>query len=232
MLGPLLYVLFTNDLPDVIHEDHELSFNEPKTNCSSCGGLVNFVDDATYTYACKDPAEMSAKLDTKYKVISEYMASNKLVINGDKTHLLVMGTRSMDANRAQVALHAGNHTILPSTTEKLLGCDIHEGLKWGHHIRLGEKSMLMQLTSRVNALRKMAVNATFETRLMAANGTFISALSYLIPLWGGAEGYLLRGLQVLQNRAARCVCKLSWFTPTRILLNKCNWLSIRQLVFY
>ena len=160
------------------------------------------------------------------------MASNKLVINGNKTTLLVMGTRSMDANRAQVALHAGNHTILPSTTEKLLGCDIHEGLKWGHHIRLGEKSMLKQLTSRVNALRKMAVNATFETRLMAANGTFISALSYLIPLWGGAEGYLLKGLQVLQNTAARCVCKLSWFTPKRILLNKCNWLSIGQLVFY
>ena len=92
--------------------------------------------------------------------------------------------------------------------------------------------MVRQLTSRVNALSKMAKNATFKTRLMAANGTFISALAYLIPLWGGTEGYLLKGLQVLQNRAARCVTKLSWFTSTRILLNKCGWLSIRQLVFY
>ena len=64
------------------------------------------------------------------------------------------------------------------------------------------------------------------------NGTFMSSLAYLIPLWGGTEGYLLNGLQVLQNRAARTVTKLSWFTPTRILLNKCKWLSIRQLVIY
>ena len=37
---------------------------------------------------------------------------------------------------------------------------------------------------------------------------------------------------MLQNRAARQVTKLSWFTPTRRLLGQCNWLSIRQLIFY
>ena len=49
---------------------------------------------------------MSAQLDGKYKVISEYMASNKLVINADKTHLLVMGNRSMVDKRSQVLLQA------------------------------------------------------------------------------------------------------------------------------
>jgi hypothetical protein len=34
-------------------------------------------------------------LSTTYKCIAEYMAANKLVINGDKTHLLVMGTQAM-----------------------------------------------------------------------------------------------------------------------------------------
>ena len=232
VLGPLLYVLFTNDLPDVVHDGHTLTFKDPETNCAGCGGLVNFVDDATYTFACKDPAEMSAQLDRKYKVISEYMASNKLVINADKTHLLVMGSRSMVDKRSQVMLQAGVNLITPTPSEKLLGCNIHEGLKWGHHIKLGENSLVNNLTSRVNALSKMATNATFKTLLMAANGTFMSSLAYLIPLWGGTEGYLLKSLQVLQNRAARIVTKLTWFTPTRILLNKCKWLSINQLVFY
>ena len=70
VLGPLLYVLFTNDLPDVVHNNHAVIFKDPETNCAGCGGLVNFVDDATYTFACKDPDEMSAQLDRKYKVIS------------------------------------------------------------------------------------------------------------------------------------------------------------------
>ena len=92
--------------------------------------------------------------------------------------------------------------------------------------------MINQLTSRVNALSKLAVNASFKTRLMAANGAFISILAYLIPLWGGTEGYLVRALQVLQNRAARCVTKLGWYTPTRKLLKQCNWLSVKQLIVY
>ena len=60
----------------------------------------------------------------------------------------------------------------------------------------------------------------------------MSVLIYLIPLWGGCEEYLIQSLQVLQNRAARQVTRLNWFTPTRRLLQQCGWLSIKQLIFY
>ena len=60
----------------------------------------------------------------------------------------------------------------------------------------------------------------------------MSVLAYLIPLWGGCEEYLIRALQLLQNRAARQVTRLNWFTPTRRLLNQCGWLSIQQMIFY
>ena len=138
----------------------------------------------------------------------------------------------MNTSRQEVKLIAGDHIILPSETEKLLGCNVHQDLKWKNHIMTNEHSLIRKLTSRVNALSKIAVNSTFQTRLMTANGVFMSVLSYLIPLWGGCEAYLWKGLQVLQNRAARCVTGLSWFTSTRKLLSHCNWLSIRQLVFY
>ena len=44
--------------------------------------------------------------------------------------------------------------------------------------------------------------------------------------------YIIRAVQVIQNKAARSVTKLSWYTPTRVLLLQCNWLSIKQLIFY
>ena len=52
---------------------------------------VKYVDDGTYTYSHRDPNMLSTVLTSKYKVIEEYMVANKLVINADKTHLVVMG---------------------------------------------------------------------------------------------------------------------------------------------
>ena len=205
---------------------------QPSMQCGPCGSLVNYVDDGTYTFTNKDPNMLSTVLTNKYKVIEEYMVGNKLVINADKTHLIVMGSKKHENVRQTVQLIAGQHRILPSESEKLLGCNINQNLKWKTHIQTGESSLLRQLTSRLNALQKVSVHATFKTRLSAANGVFMSILSYLIPVWGGCEGYLVRAMQVLQNRAARQVTKQNWFTPTRKLLNQCNWLSIKQLIFY
>ena len=52
-----------------------------------------YVDDSTFSLARSDPATLSAELTEQYQVISGYMAANKLVINADKTHLIVMGTK-------------------------------------------------------------------------------------------------------------------------------------------
>ena len=136
------------------------------------------------------------------------------------------------ARRHEVTLQAGEHTIRPSKTEKLLGGNICENLKWREHLLDNEQSMVRQLTSRINGLVKVSEYAPFSTRLMVANGIFVSKLCYLIQLWGGTEGYLLASLQVLQNRAARAVTRKTWFTSTRQLLKECRWLSVNQLVFY
>ena len=57
---------------------------------------------------------------------------------------------------------------------------------------------MKQLTSRTNGLKKVARNATFNTRLMVANDVFMSKVMYLMTVWGGAQQYLLKGLQVQQ----------------------------------
>ena len=143
-----------------------------------------------------------------------------------------MGKKKINLSRCEVTLQAGAHIIQPSETQKLLGCNIHQSLKWREHIQTNEKSLIKQLTSRLNAIRRLAFNAPFQTRLMAANAVFISVLTYLIPLWGNSEAYLLKALQVVQNKAARCVTRHSWFTATRQLLKQCGWMSVKQLAFY
>ena len=92
--------------------------------------------------------------------------------------------------------------------------------------------MIGQLSSRVNALSKLCQFTNFATRKMVANGIIMSYISYLIPLYDGCPEYLLKSLQVLQNRAARLVTKSGWYTPSRTMLQQVGWLSIRQMISY
>ena len=75
-------------------------------------------------------------------------------------------------------------------------------------------------------------SSNFRTRSMTANGIYQSKLVSLIQVWGGTQDYIIRALQVSQNRAARVMVGASWYTPSRTLLRKCGWLSVRQLIAY
>ena len=91
-MGPLLYILFTNDLPEATHDHLAQGSSFYNVHCSSCGGMCSFADDSTFTVSRKNPEELDEIIDNKYKDIARYMTANKLVLNSDKTHLLVMAT--------------------------------------------------------------------------------------------------------------------------------------------
>ena len=238
VLGALLYMLFVNELPTVIHDNPD---EEPEyvgcsgqnhlDCCQRCGLLCCYVDDSTVSVSSDNPQDLTTRLSKVYTKLADYFGSNKLVINSEKTHLLVIGTRKHALIREQVTINTGSETIKPTESEKLLGLSIHQSLKWKEHVVAGKGSLLCSLTSRLNGLKKVAKNASFKTRLLIANACFNSVLTYMIVIWGGAEGYVIKMIQVMQNRAARIVTKQSWFTPTKVLLRQCNWLSIRQMVF-
>ena len=206
--GPLLWLCFTCDQPDVVHE-HAIDVDDLHRGCSSgdrqdglgepggvgdCGEMVGYVDDGAYSYAHSDPVVMSRVLTRKYNLIEEWINGNKLVINQDKTHLMVMGPRKFSAKRKQVSIQAGPYTIKPTETEKMLGGHLHQSLKWNEHIQDNNNSLMKQITGRLNGLKKVAINSTFQTRLMLANGVIMSKILYLIHVWGGTEDNLIKSL--------------------------------------
>ena len=227
VLGALLYILFVNELPEVACSD-------TVGNKLNDGGesLCAYVDDSTCTITGLDPFDLSRNLANKYKQLASFFGDNKLVINNEKTQLLILGPKKYSDIRDKVVLDTGTVVISPSQTGKLLGLNIHESMKWKSHLVSGPLSLISNLSKRLNAVKRVSSNASFKTRLQVANACFISVLTYLIIIWGGTQDYLLKPLQVIQNRAARCVTRLSWYTPTRILLKQCGWLSLKQLIFF
>ena len=85
---------------------------------SDCGILVGYVDDGAYIYAQADPAVLSTVLSRKYILLENWMNCNKLVINQDKTHIMVMGTKKSAPRRSEVCIESGNFRVYPTETEK------------------------------------------------------------------------------------------------------------------
>ena len=135
-------------------------------------------------------------------------------------------------NKPYVYVTTRSGKIEPIPSAKLLGAVVSEDLLWSEHLVESDSSLLKTLSLRSNALKSISYYADFRTRLMIANGIFLSKLCYLIPLWSGTTDQTKRMLQTAQNKAARYMLKCSWDTPTRELLSKCNWLSINQLAAF
>ena len=240
ILGPLYFCIFTNDFPECVHQSdcpHKFQENDGGSmfnlQCQKCGTVTVYADDSTYTITDTDPIRLSRKLSQKFDVMAEYLTANKLKVNNDKTHLMLMCTdqrRRKQTSTLKVMI--GSTEIEVSQTERLLGAYIHQNMKWVEHIRNNKFSLIHSLNSRIGALKKVAKVASFKTRLSVANGIFMSKLNFMIPLWAGCAEYLASALQVCQNHAARIVTKHDKNIPVKQLLNECGWRSVRQEMYY
>jgi hypothetical protein len=239
ILGPLFYTIFTNELPEVVHEadcphreaDGIVLFN---TQCQECGGVCCYADDSTYSVQGSDPVELSSKLTQKYNDLADFLTANKLKVNDEKTHLLIMTTRQKRWHRdtTNITINTPTALVTPSAVERLLGAQVHQDMKWKEHILDNDDSLIRSLNRRAGAIKKISSTASFKTRKMVANGIYMSKLIYLMPVWMGCEDYLVNALQVNLNKVARLVTKLDIFTPTTVLMQQCGWMPVRQLMAY
>ena len=128
-------------------------------HCEEDGNMVTFVDDGTSHYGHKDPAKVTRVTNKNFAAIETYMHSNKLKVNSDKMHLLVIAKSSRGEMRGSGAAggrhpHRGRRA---NQAEQLRGAD-------------GKVSVQAQLRSRVNALKKICQHADIKTKKMVAAG--------------------------------------------------------------
>ena len=85
-------------------------------------GVCCYADDSTYTVTGKNAAEITEKLTMKYNVVADFLTDNKLKVNDDKTHLLVMSTRQKrrHVDTTSTRINTPSASIIPSATERLL----------------------------------------------------------------------------------------------------------------
>ena len=216
ILGPLLFLIFSNDLPFLL-------------SCS----LDQYADDCTLTSVKNSVGEINMELNRDCGVVSNWMQKNHLCLNVEKTHIMLCGTSQKLAhiNRAgafEVSMDDRHLTESANGSEKILGIHMQSNLKWTKHCQ----DLQARLKSRIAGLCKVKHILVLQKRKVVAQAIFQSVLTYCIALWGGASKGVLEDLQVLQNMAARFVLCVDRRVSRCEMYKQLGWMTVHQLVIF
>ena len=213
ILGPLLFLIYFNDLPSALAND-----------------VDSYADDTTITATGKTAEDISHSLTRDCVLVSDWMRINRLKLNPDKTHLLTVGTaeRLRHTNELDVAMDNIRLQQDEDKCELLLGCRVQANLKW----KSQTKVLISKLKTRLAGLARLKFVLNFTLRKIITEGIFNSVLVYCLPLFGGLDIGDLKDLQIMQNRAAQIVTHSPPRAHRSPVYDNLQWLTVNQLIFY
>ena len=218
ILGPLLFILYLNDMCVM---EQLFTFLT----------VIMFADDTSFRLRLMaDPAENQLNLNNVTRRVSSQMNVSQLKFNGGKTTLMTMSIKEKFPN-AQITLVMDGKQIEQSKVERFLGIWIPRNLRFKEHI---ENHVMAPVTSRISGLKNLAGKLSKKSLKVLGHGIVTSKLAYGICVWSNClSGYKDR-LQILQNDAAREI--LGVRRADRIskmeLMNQVGWLTFDNLCRY
>jgi hypothetical protein len=214
VLGPLLFLLYTQPLPETI-EPHSVSHTE-------------FADD-TQLYNSSHPDHIQSLLSSIESCIVDvktWMSLNKLQLNDSKTEaLLIDCTGRIDQS---IHLSIGQSQISFSESVRNLGVMFDNKLSMKDHVNKVCQLAYVELR-KISTIRHYL---TTEATKTLVTSLVLSRLDYGNALLAGLPDNLIQKLQKVQNCAARLIFKVSRATHTTPLLEQLHWLPIAQRIEY
>jgi hypothetical protein len=119
VLGPLLFLLYTNDLP--------LNING--------ANVVMFADDINMLITDSDIDILQGKINRAIAELECWFYKNKLVINTNKTGIMSFYNKHK-VHMAKPIVSINKMNLYYTTETKFLGIHITESLNWNAHVKV------------------------------------------------------------------------------------------------
>ena len=204
ILGPLLFLLYINDLP----------------NCLSNSKPRMYADDTHLTYADNDICSIETSLNQDLSNINRWLIANKLTLNMTKTEFMLIGSRQkLNSLSAFPVLEINGTQLNRVNFTKSLGVLIDENLTWSNHIN----AITKKISSGIGSIKRISHCVPPATLHTIYHGLVQSHFDYCSVVWGNCAKTLSDKLQRLQNRAVRVLTNTCYDADANQLLNELGW---------
>ncbi len=155
------------------------------------------------------------------------MLNNFLLLNSDKTEILLIGPKNSTQNLLDYNLQLDGCTVTSSTVKNLVVI-LDSNLSFENHISHVTKTAFFHLRN-IAKLRNMLTVSDAE-KLVHAFMT--STLDYCNALLGGCPASSINKLQIVQNAAARVLTRSRKYDHIIQILHSLHWLPIKFRMSY
>ena len=119
VLGPLLFIIYMNDLPAVLQHSH----------------MNLFADDIALYVMHSDPDILQTYLNHDLRLVFQWVASNGFKVNVSKSQSLLLASRHRRDELSSLQIFLDGNLIRPNSCVKYLGVLVDSDLAWTNHIQ-------------------------------------------------------------------------------------------------
>lgn len=186
ILGPLLFLVYINDLPHSLQTIPRL-----------------FADDTALLISEDTLKKTIDMTNSELTKVNQWMFSNNLAINSQKTIGLTVSP-SMHTTTPLYSIRLNNEMIKVTNNAKYLGVIFDNLLSFKPHIKYLEKS----ISRSVGIIAKLSYYLPTKSLITLYYSLVHSNLLYALPVWASTYKTYLTKLKTLQNKAIRIISKI------------------------
>ena len=209
VLGPLLFILYVNDLPSCIKK------------CK----VTMYADDTVLYFSSSTLSGLEENLNADLEILCRYLNDNLLTLNAEKSKFVIFGsTRKLNSFR-EFSLEINAHNLERRDTFKYLGIKLNQNMSWSDQI----DALSKKVSQRLGVLRCVKYLLPLHGRLAIYNSLILPLFDYADIVWGDKNNkVLMHNLQVLQNNAARTILDYPKYFSGTEALAQLNWMPLSE----
>lgn len=216
ILGPLLFLIYINDIQNIPIESK----------------ILSFADDTTAFVTEKTIESLYDKANNELQHIQDWLCANKLSLNVSKTKYIIFGARKNDNDNLYLKIQNKKLERIsdknPNKAIKFLGIYIDETLSWRQHISHVNKKISHSIFG-INRIKNFLPHKSLK---ILYHTLVVPHISYNLVIWGRPSNPAINKTVLLQKRALRAINKANYNAHTDPLFKNNKILKVKDLFVF